>query len=59
MAWPVFSGSSPSGADASKAGSSKSTYSMEAVYFRPEKFKTKSDCLTAAYRQALPLGVCR
>ena len=25
----------------------------------PEKFKTKADCLTAAYRQLLPLEVCR
>jgi hypothetical protein len=32
---------------------------MQAVYFRPEKFKSKADCLTAAYRQLLPLEVCR
>jgi hypothetical protein len=32
---------------------------MQAVYFRPEKFKSKADCLTAAYRQLLPLEVCQ
>jgi hypothetical protein len=32
---------------------------MQAVYFRPEQFKSKADCLTAASRQSLPLEVCR
>jgi hypothetical protein len=55
--WPVFSASTarPAGA----AGSSELRYAMQAVYFRPEKFKSKADCLTAAYRQLLPLEVCR
>ena len=44
---------------ASPAGPSKHHFAMQAVYFRPEKFKSKADCLTAAYRQLLPLEVCR
>jgi hypothetical protein len=52
--WPVFSASR-----ASPAEPSKHKFAMQAVYFRPEKFKSKADCLTAAYRQLLPLEVCR
>jgi hypothetical protein len=52
--WPVFSAST-----ARPAEPSKHYFAMQAVYFRPEKFKSKADCLTAAYRQLLPLEVCR
>jgi hypothetical protein len=52
--WPVFSASTTRPAEPSKH-----YFAMQAVYFRPEKFKTKADCLTAAYRQLLPLEVCR
>jgi hypothetical protein len=38
---------------------SKQHFAMQAIFFRPEKFKSKADCLTAAYRQLLPLEVCR
>jgi len=33
-------------------------YSLHAIYFRREAFKSTADCLTAAYAQQLPLGVC-
>jgi hypothetical protein len=53
-AWPVFSAST-----VRPAGPSKHHFAMQAIYFRPEKFKSKADCLTAAYRQLLPLEVCQ
>ena len=61
IAWPVFSASiaNERTSSASARGASVHAYSMQAVFFRPERFKTKADCLTAAYRQLLPLEVCR
>ncbi|MGD9884538.1 MAG: hypothetical protein AB7F22_18875 [Reyranella sp.] len=54
IAWPAFSGSS-----ASRGGSAAGAYQMQAIYFRREEFKSEAECLTAAYRQLLPLEVCR
>jgi hypothetical protein len=34
-------------------------YSMRAIYFRREQYRSASDCLTAAYTQRLPLDLCR
>ncbi len=34
-------------------------YSLRAVYFRADLFKSKSDCLTSAYAQQLPLDLCK
>jgi hypothetical protein len=34
-------------------------YSLRAIYFRREMFRSTADCLTAAYAQHLPLEVCR
>jgi hypothetical protein len=34
-------------------------YSIRAIYFRREQYRTASDCLTAAYTQRLPLDLCR
>jgi hypothetical protein len=34
-------------------------YSLRAIYFRRDLFKSPSDCLTAAYTQRLPLDLCR
>jgi hypothetical protein len=56
-----------SGADSSVGGGSAAaslkatsrTYSLRALYFRREMFKSTADCLTAAYTQGLPLEVCR
>ena len=48
-----------SASTARPAGPSEHHFAMQAVYFRPEKFKSKADCLTAAYRQLLPLEVCQ
>jgi hypothetical protein len=33
-------------------------YSMRAIFFRREQYKSTADCLTAAYTQLLPLEVC-
>jgi hypothetical protein len=54
QAWPVFSGST-----AMASQPSKQPFSMQAVYFRPDQFKSKADCLTAASGRRLPLEVCR
>ena len=58
-AWPVFSGSTPAGGAARSGTSAAHPYSMQAILFRPEQFRSKADCLTAAARQLLPLEVCR
>ena len=34
-------------------------YTVRAIYFRRESFKSTADCLTAAHAQHLPLEVCR
>jgi hypothetical protein len=34
-------------------------YTLHAIYFRREAFKSTADCLTAAYAQQLPLEVCQ
>jgi hypothetical protein len=34
-------------------------YSLRAIYFRREQFKSTADCLTAAYTQHLPFELCR
>jgi len=34
-------------------------YTLRAIYFRRESFKSTADCLTAAHAQQLPLEVCR
>jgi hypothetical protein len=54
--WPAFSGATMGAAE---VGAPARLFSMQAVYFRPEQFRTTADCLTAAYRQLLPLEVCR
>jgi hypothetical protein len=56
-AWPMFSASTARPASATEP--SKQHFAMQAIYFRPERFKSKADCLTAAYRQLLPLEVCK
>jgi hypothetical protein len=50
-------GSDPSGAT-SLQGATR-PYSLRAIYFRRDQFKTTADCLTAAYSQRLPLEVCQ
>ena len=34
-------------------------YSLRAIYFRRDQFKSGADCLTAAHTQRLPLEVCQ
>ena len=34
-------------------------YSLRAIYFNRDRYKTEADCLTAAYTQKLPLDLCR
>ena len=34
-------------------------YSLRAIYFRRDQFRSTADCLTAAYTQRLPLEVCQ
>jgi len=34
-------------------------YSLRAIYFRRDLYKSSADCLTAAYTQQLPLDLCK
>jgi hypothetical protein len=34
-------------------------YSLRAIYFNRDRYRTAADCLTAAYTQQLPLDLCR
>ena len=34
-------------------------YSLRAIYFNRDRYRTEADCLTAAYTQQLPLELCR
>lgn len=52
----IDAGGDPSGAT-SLQGSRP--YSLRAIYFRRDQFKSTADCLTAAYTQRLPLEVCQ
>jgi hypothetical protein len=53
----VDAGGDPSGATALRGG--PRPYSLRAIYFRRDQFKTTADCLTSAYTQRLPLEVCQ
>jgi hypothetical protein len=52
----IDAGGDPSGA-ASLQGARP--YSLRAIYFRRDQFRSPADCLTAAYTQRLPLEVCQ
>jgi hypothetical protein len=51
----IDAGGDPSGATSLGAR----PYSLRAIYFRRDQFKSTADCLTAAYTQRLPLEVCQ
>ena len=53
----IDAGGDPSGA-ASLQGTVR-PYSLRAIYFRRDQFRSTADCLTAAYTQRLPLEVCQ
>jgi hypothetical protein len=53
----VDAGGDPSGATFPQGGARP--YSLRAIYFRRDQFKSTADCLTAAYTQRLPLEVCQ
>ena len=53
----IDAGGDPSGAT-SLQGAAR-PYSLRAIYFRRDQFKSTADCLTAAYTQRLPLEVCQ
>jgi len=36
-----------------------SVYTLRAVYFNAERYRSKADCLTAAYTARVPLDLCR
>ena len=44
---------------ASALGAPPSVYVLQPIYFRREMFGSPAECLTAAYRQGLPLDLCR
>jgi hypothetical protein len=52
----IDAGGDPSGATLLQ---SARPYSLRAIYFRRDQFRSTSDCLTAAYTQRLPLEVCQ
>lgn len=58
-------GSSGSGGAASRAGGGLADigaarpYSLRAIYFRRDQFRSTADCVAAAYGQRLPLEVCQ
>jgi hypothetical protein len=52
----VDAGGDPSGATSLQGAR---PYSLRAIYFRRDQFRSAADCLTAAYTQALPLEVCQ
>jgi hypothetical protein len=52
----IDAGGDPSGATLLQ---SAWPYSLRAIYFRRDQFRSTSDCLTAAYTQRLPLEVCQ
>jgi hypothetical protein len=35
------------------------SYSMQAIYFNARRYRSRADCLTAAYSAHLPLELCR
>ena len=37
----------------------QSHYVIQAIYFNPERYRSRADCLTAAYTEGLPLELCR
>ncbi len=53
----VDAGGDPSGATSLLGG--PRPYSLRAIYFRRDQFKSTADCLTSAYTQRLPLEVCQ
>jgi hypothetical protein len=53
----IDAGGDPSGAT-SLQGAVR-PYSLRAIYFRRDQFRSTADCLTAAYTQRLPLEVCQ
>ena len=53
----VDAGGDPSGATSLRGV--PRPYSLRAIYFRRDQFKSTADCLTAAYTQRLPLEVCQ
>ncbi len=52
----VDAGGDPSGATSLQGAR---PYSLRAIYFRRDQFRSTADCLTAAYTQRLPLEVCQ
>jgi hypothetical protein len=52
----VDAGGDPSGAALQGAAP---PYSLRAIYFRRDQFRSTGDCLTAANTQRLPLEVCQ
>ncbi|MBV8193077.1 MAG: hypothetical protein JOY64_21275 [Alphaproteobacteria bacterium] len=36
-----------------------SSYSTQAIYFNAKRYRSRADCLTAAYSVRLPLEICR
>jgi hypothetical protein len=52
----VDAGGDPSGATSLQ---SARPYSLRAIYFRRDQFRSTADCLTAAHTQRLPLEVCQ
>ncbi len=53
----IDAGGDPSGAD--RLQGAARPYSLRAIYFRRDQFRSTADCLTAAYTQRLPLEVCQ
>ena len=52
----IDAGGDPSGATSLQGAR---PYSLRAIYFRRDQFRSTADCLTAAYTQRLPLEVCQ
>jgi len=52
----IEAGGDPSGATSLQGAR---PYSLRAIYFRRDQFRSTADCLTAAYTQRLPLEVCQ
>ena len=52
----IDAGGDPSGATSLQG---VRPYSLRAIYFRRDQFRSTADCLTAAYTQRLPLEVCQ
>src|SRR5688572_14718959 len=52
----IDAGGDPSGATSLQGAR---PYSLRAIYFRRDQFRSPADCLTAAYTQRLPLEVCQ